>query len=156
LHTQTTIVRYDESAAMPDAPKPVVLYDGVCGLCNRLVQFILQRDQRDVFRFASLQSALAAEILARHSMPCDLNSVNVVLHHQQPDERILARSEAIQFVLKNLGGPWPFAASIGSLVPHLLRDSLYDLVSRNRYRIWGKYDTCPLPGPNHRHKFLDQ
>jgi len=141
---------------MADAPKPIVLYDGVCGLCNRLVQFILRRDRRDAFRFASLQSDLAAEILARHSMARDLNSVNVVLHHQQPDERILDRSDAIQFVLKELGGVWAFAVNIGNLLPRPLRDSLYDLVARNRYRIWGKYDTCQLPDPRHRAKFLDQ
>ena|SRR5215510_1836171 len=140
---------------MPDAPKPIVLYDGVCGLCNRLVQFILRRDRRDTFRFASLQSPLAAEILARHSMACDLNSVNVVVHYQQPDEQTLDRSDAIQFVLKKLGGPCAFVANIGSLLPHPLRDSLYDLIARNRYPVWGKYDTCPHPDPKHRHKFLD-
>jgi predicted DCC family thiol-disulfide oxidoreductase YuxK len=141
---------------MPDALKPLVLYDGVCGLCNRLVQFILRRDRCDTFRFAPLQSALAAEILARQSMDRDLNSVNVVLHPQQPDERILDRSDAIQFILKELGGLWASAANIGNLLPHRLRNSLYDLVARNRYCIWGKYDTCPLPDPRHRAKFLDQ
>jgi predicted DCC family thiol-disulfide oxidoreductase YuxK len=148
-------VRYDEPFPMTDASNPIVLYDGVCGLCNRLVQFILQRDRRDVFRFASLQSPLAAEILARHSMPHDLNSVNVVLHHQQPGERILERSDAINYVLTELGVPWSFGAKLGSLLTHRLRDSAYNLIARNRYRIWGKYETCPLPDPSRRHKFLD-
>ena len=89
-------------------------------------------------------------------MTRDLNSVNVVLYYQQPDERILDRSKAIQFVLKKLGGVWAFAVNIGNLLPRPLRDSLYDLVARNRYRIWGKYDTCPLPDPQYPHKFLHQ
>ena len=89
---------------------PIILYDGVCGLCNRLNQFVLRRDREGIFRFASLQSPLAARILARHgSNPQDLDTVYVVLNHDltkqaQWDERLLPRSEAVIFVLKRL---WP-------------------------------------------------
>src|SRR4051812_27497763 len=93
-----------------DAEHPILLYDGVCGLCNRLVQFILQHDQKAVFRFASLQSGLAQRILPRHGAQAeDLDSVYVVLNfspHDGSGESVLSRSEAILFVLKQLGGSW--------------------------------------------------
>ena len=79
----------------PAGPHPIVLYDGVCGLCNRFVQFILLRDRNAIFRFASLQSALAARILARHGAnPTDLDTVYVVINHELPDECLLPRSDA--------------------------------------------------------------
>ena len=140
---------------MPALSNPIALYDGVCGLCNRLVQFILRRDRDDQFRFASLQSPLAAEILQRHAIALDLNTVYVVLDYQQPSEHLLARSSAILFVLQKLRHPWPLWGNVAHLVPRPLRDAIYNRIARNRYRIWGKYDTCPLPDPKHRHKFLD-
>src|SRR6266576_3234595 len=140
---------------MPSPSNPVVLYDGVCGLCNRLVQFILRRDHADQFRFASLQSPLAAEILQRHAIAPDLSTVYVVLDYQRPSEHLLARSSAILFVLQELRQPWPLLGKVGYLVPRFCGDSLYDRIASNRYRTWGKYDTCPLPDPNQRHKFLD-
>src|SRR6266536_535345 len=83
---------------------PILLYDGVCGLCNRLVQFILRRDAAGLFRFASLQSGLTERILVRHGADArDLNTVYVVLDHEQTDERLLPRSDAVIFILKNLG-----------------------------------------------------
>src|SRR5208337_2137115 len=97
-------------------PHPILLYDGVCGLCNRLVQFILRRDGAGVFRFASLQSALAAGILGRHGADArDLNTVYVVVNYELPDERLLARSDAVIFVLKQLSA----AAELRSARPGL-------------------------------------
>jgi len=91
---------------------PIILYDGVCGLRNRLNQFVLRRDREGIVRFASLQSPLAAPILARHGVnPQDLDSVYVVLNHDltkeaQPNERLLPRCDAVIFALKRLGGIW--------------------------------------------------
>src|SRR5258706_16452898 len=83
---------------------PILLYDGVCGLCNRLVQFILRRDPGGVFRFASLQSPLAGRILARHGADAtDLDTVYVVVNYDQNDEQLLPRSDAVIFILRNLG-----------------------------------------------------
>src|SRR6266567_2133210 len=85
-------------------PGPILLYDGVCGLCNRLVQFILRRDVAGKFCFASLQSGLAERILVRHGANArDLDTVYVVVNYEQTDERVLPRSDAVIFVLKNLG-----------------------------------------------------
>ena len=84
-------------------PPPILLYDGVCGLCNRLVQFILRRGHAGIFRFASLQSALAGGILARHGTDArDLDTVYVVVNYELPEEQLLARSDAVIFVLKHV------------------------------------------------------
>lgn len=134
---------------------PVVLYDGVCGLCNRLNQFILKRDIHDRFRFASLQSEFAASLLKRHGADAkDLNTVYVALENGQPGERLLSRSDAIIYVLTQLPGIWKLAIA-GRVVPKVLRDGLYKAVARNRYRVFGKHDSCMLPDPKHRHKFLE-
>ena len=86
------------------AVHPVVLYDGVCGLCNRLVRFILRRDPAGLFQFASLQSAMAADILARHGADAgDLDTVYVVVNRGGEAEELLARSEAAIFILMHLG-----------------------------------------------------
>src|SRR5271170_2519854 len=118
-------------------PHPILLYDGVCALCNRFVRFILRRDRNAMFRFASLQSAFAAPILARHgSSPTALDTVYVVVNHALPDEYLLSRSAAILFVLKQLAGRWRAFASLLQLLPKALRDAVYDAVARRRYRIF--------------------
>jgi predicted DCC family thiol-disulfide oxidoreductase YuxK len=148
-------VRVIESSLLR-MPPPILLYDGVCGLCNRLVQFILHRDRHAIFRFASLQSPLAARILVRHGAdPADLDTVYVVLNHDQSDESLLARSDAVVFILKQLGGVWRTFAFLSQRVPRLVRDWAYRLVARHRYRIFGRYDTCPLPTEATRARFLD-
>jgi predicted DCC family thiol-disulfide oxidoreductase YuxK len=135
---------------------PIVLYDGVCGLCNRLVQFVLKRDHHDRFRFASLQSEFASELLTRHGAdPHDLDTVYVVVESGQPNERLLGRSDAVLYMLRELGGFWKLTG-IGHLLPKAFRDAVYKIVARNRYRVFGKYESCILPGPQHRQKFLDQ
>ena len=134
---------------------PIVLYDGVCGLCNRLNQFLLKRDTHDRLRFASLQSGLAASLLKRHGAdPRDLDTVYVVLDYGQPGERLLARSDAILYLVTQLDGIWKWAR-VGCLLPKVLRDGIYKVVARNRYRVFGKHDSCMLPDPKHRHKFLE-
>ncbi|HVQ36592.1 MAG TPA: DCC1-like thiol-disulfide oxidoreductase family protein [Pyrinomonadaceae bacterium] len=140
---------------MPTKSNPIVLYDGVCGLCNRLNQFLLVRDTHDRFRFASLQSDLAAALLKRHGVDSsDLNTVYVVLDYNQPGERLLARSDAIMHVVSQLDGFWKLAG-VGRVLPRVLRDGMYKAVARNRYRIFGKHESCMMPDPKHRHKFLD-
>jgi predicted DCC family thiol-disulfide oxidoreductase YuxK len=140
---------------------PIILYDGVCGLCNRLNQFVLRHDSAGVFRFASLQSPLAARILARHGKnPQDLESVYVVLNfdpaaESRPEEQLLARSDAVVYVLKRLGGFWRLAALPFEALPRFLRDMKYDFVARHRYQIFGRSEKCFLPSPEIRDRFLD-
>ena len=138
-------------------PYPILLYDGICGLCNRLVQFILRRDPKAIFRFASLQSPFAATVLGRHGVNvADVDTVYVVVNHEEAGESLLARSEATVYVLKQLGGFWRFCAFLFQLLPRFLRDGIYRAVARNRYRVFGRYETCPLPTENTRVRFLDQ
>jgi predicted DCC family thiol-disulfide oxidoreductase YuxK len=135
---------------------PIILYDGVCGLCNRLNQFVLRRDPDTIFRFASLQSPFAARILSHHGAdPQDLDTVYVVVNFELPDEHLLPRSEAVIFVLKRLGGIWKLLGLFLQLLPTPLRDAAYRVVARNRYRIFGRFETCMLPSGEHRNRFLD-
>lgn len=135
---------------------PIVFYDGVCGLCNRLVQFLLKHDREGRLRFAALQSDFAEKVLRRHGFdPKDLDTVHVVENYDQPDERVLQRSDAILRAGRELGGIWGASSSISRVVPRPLRDLVYRLVATNRYRVFGKFDTCMLPDPNQRSRFLD-
>ncbi|HXM61577.1 MAG TPA: DCC1-like thiol-disulfide oxidoreductase family protein [Terriglobales bacterium] len=137
-------------------PNPIILYDGVCGLCNRLVQFLLKHDSHDSFRFASLQSNFAAEILRRHNAsPDDLDTMFVVLNYALPDERIASRSDAAVVALRELGGGWSALGAALQLLPLWLRNWGYNRVARNRYRVFGKYDSCAIPSEKDRRKFLD-
>jgi predicted DCC family thiol-disulfide oxidoreductase YuxK len=119
------------------------------------VQFILKRDKRDRFRFASLQSDFTREVLTRHGVdPDDLDTVYVIRRHAQPDERLLARSDAILYMLEQLGGVWKLM-SVGKILPRVFRDAIYKIVARHRYRVFGKHESCMLPEPKHRAKFVD-
>ncbi len=136
---------------------PIVLYDGVCGLCNGFVRFLLKRDLQDRFRFASLQSRFAAGILEKHRANSSaLDTIWVVLNYELPDEQLCARSDAAITILRELGGIGRFFAMFVRVLPRFVRDCFYRLVAHNRYRIFGKYDSCPLPDPKDRVKFLDQ
>jgi predicted DCC family thiol-disulfide oxidoreductase YuxK len=133
----------------------ILLYDGLCGLCDRAVQFTLRRDRDDIFRFAPLQSDFAAQILRRHALdPTAMNTVVLVLDPDSPTERVLTRSGAAIGVLSRLGGRWKILATIGSLVPLTVRDVIYDRIARNRNRWFGRYQSCPVPSPAQRQKFL--
>jgi predicted DCC family thiol-disulfide oxidoreductase YuxK len=145
-----------KSPCRPSMPHPILLYDGVCGLCNRFVQFILYRDSNAIFRFASLQSALAASILARHGAdPSDLDTVYIVVNHDRPDEYLLSRSDAVLFVLNQLGGFWQAAAFLLRLLPTFLRDWKYNFVARHRYHVFGRSDVCTMPRDVDHSRFLD-
>jgi predicted DCC family thiol-disulfide oxidoreductase YuxK len=135
---------------------PIIFYDGVCGLCNALVQFLIRRDKRGALRFASLQSDFAAKVLGRHGIDAaDLDTVQVVVNYEQPDERVLNRSDAILRACGELGGSWKILAAVAQIIPRPLRDLVYRFVARNRYQVFGKYETCLLPEPKQRSRFLD-
>ena len=138
---------------MPDLANPVLLYDGVCGLCNRLVRFVLKRDRRARFRFASLQSTYAARILKPHGLdPQDLNTLYVV---EEEGERLIVRSDAVIFMLYEMGGLWRAASVALRIFPKPLRDWGYSVIARHRYRIFGQYETCLLPEEKYQDRFLD-
>lgn len=141
------------NAHMADSANAVLLYDGVCGLCNHLVHFVLKHDRRAQFRFASLQSAYAIRILQPQDFdPHDLDTVYVV---QVSGLRISARSDAVIFVLRELGGLWAAVGVVLGILPKSLRDWGYGVVARRRYRVFGKYESCPLPDKKYQDRFLD-
>ena len=146
---------------LPDAAqnaalgRSLLLYDGLCPLCNGFVRFLLRQDRRQIFYFAPLQGALAQTILARHDIDTSaLNTVVLVLSAQTPHESLLFRSDAATEVLLRLGGAWALWARLLLKLPRGLREAGYRLVARWRYRIFGQYATCPLPAPKDAARFL--
>lgn len=146
----------------------LLLYDGVCGLCNRFVQFVFRHDRKAIFRFVSLQSPLAARILSAHGASAiDLDTVYVIRNFDpaHPDlanpeneagaQPLLSRSDAVMFVLQELGGLWRALALVLRCFPRFIRDWGYRVIAGNRYRIFGRYPICPVPGPSVRNRFLD-
>ncbi len=95
-------------------------------------------------------------LLARHGAnPSDLDTVYVVLNYELPNELLLSRSDAVLFVLKQLGGPWPPAAFLLQLLPNFLRNSAYNFIASYRYRLFGRSETCMLPREEDQSRFLD-
>src|SRR5258705_10369182 len=110
--------RYLALSEINSVANPIVLYDGVCGLCNRLVQFLLRHDKHDRLRFASLQSAFAAKVLGRHGIdPGDLDTVHVVENYEQAGEQGLNRSDAILPAAHELGGISTVVAPLPKILP---------------------------------------
>jgi len=133
----------------PSSP-PVVLFDGLCNLCEGSVLFIIKRDPSAVFRFASLQSKFGQGLLERFQLPKDDFDTMVLVE----GERVFKRSTAALRVAKRLRFPWPlFYAFI--LVPPFLRNFFYRIIARNRYRWFGKKEACLIPTPALRARFLD-
>jgi predicted DCC family thiol-disulfide oxidoreductase YuxK len=138
--------------------RALVLYDGLCGLCNSSVQWVIRHDDADRFRFAPQQAALVAQILARHGVDRESmlkgNSVYLVLHAGTAQERLLAESNVAVNVLLLLGGRWRFLGRFLRAIPSFARNAAYRLFARNRYRVTRRYEVCPLPQETERMKFL--
>lgn len=133
----------------------VLLYDGLCGFCDRTVQFILARDPGGRMRFAPLQGEFAGDVLRRHPALAGVDSLVLVEVDGRPlGARPLMRSDAVLAIADYLGWPWR-AAVVFRLLPRFLRDWAYDVFARHRYRLFGRYDTCPLPSPDVRARFID-
>jgi predicted DCC family thiol-disulfide oxidoreductase YuxK len=133
---------------------PVLLYDGVCGFCNKSVQMILGHDRRGEMRFAALQSGYGLRVVERHPELRGVDSVVFVEETTSGGERIFVRSDAALKVAAYLGGFWKLFLA-ARVMPRRLRDYFYDLFARNRYRLFGRYDTCLLPPPEVRARFLE-
>jgi predicted DCC family thiol-disulfide oxidoreductase YuxK len=132
-----------------------VLYDGVCGLCNRLLQFLLKHDRRGVFAFASLQSDVGKAMVARFGGdPDELTSFYAVANYRASHAQIFGRSRAALFVAGELGWPWKAAVAL-RVLPRPMLDRLYDAVARTRYRLFGRFDHCLIPPAEFRRRFID-
>jgi predicted DCC family thiol-disulfide oxidoreductase YuxK len=129
---------------------PIILFDGVCNLCNASIDFVLERDPKAHFRFASLQGEAGRALLRLHSIPADdMNSVVLV-----ENNRTYTRSTAALRIARILTFPWPLL-SVFLFLPAQVRDLFYDLVAQNRYRWFGQRETCRMPTPELKARFLD-
>jgi predicted DCC family thiol-disulfide oxidoreductase YuxK len=133
---------------MPDR-QPILLFDGVCNLCDGVVQWVIAHDPAGQFRFASLQSDAGRALLARHGLPPDALDTVVLVD----GDRYFRKSDAALEVLRLLGGGWALLAALRA-VPRPLRDAVYDWVARHRYRWFGQRAECLVPTPELRQRFL--
>ena len=131
-----------------DTSKPVIFFDGVCNLCNSSVQFVIKRDKQAKFRFASLQSQAGQEILQQYKLSQD--DFNSFLLYE--NGKLYTRSTAALHVLSQLKG-WKWAGVL-KWVPPFIRNGVYNLIARNRYRWFGKREECMLPSPELKDRFL--
>lgn len=130
--------------------KPVILFDGVCNLCNTSVDFVIRRDKKKKFLFASLQSVAAQQLVQQtEGHQVSLDSVVLVSEGQVYD-----RSTAALKIAKGLSGLWPILYWL-IILPKGIRDRVYDWIASNRYRWFGKRDTCRLPSADEKERFLD-
>ena len=129
--------------------RPIILFDGVCNLCSGSVQFVLKRDKKDLFRFASLQSKPGQELLDKFKLPANTFNSFVLAE----GDKIYTRSTAALRVAKDLKGlKWLYAFRF---VPKFIRDGVYNLIAKNRYKWFGKKEECWVPSPELRSRFLE-
>jgi len=131
--------------------KQIVLFDGVCNFCNDSVRFIIKRDKKDLYRFASLQSQLGQTLTASRGI--DTNAIDSIILIN-PGEAYYIKSDAALEIAKHMTGLYP-ALSVFLYLPRGFRDFFYDFVAKNRYKWFGKKETCPMPTPDEQEKFLD-
>jgi len=138
-------------AALADLPQPLYFFDGQCVLCSRFVAFCLKRDPDGHLKFASAQSALGARVLRALDLPDDTLDRTILL---LDEGRLHTRSTAALRALRHLRGPsrWLYPRI---LIPKFLRDPVYDIVARNRIRWFGRLDSCLVPTPQTRDRFID-
>jgi predicted DCC family thiol-disulfide oxidoreductase YuxK len=147
----TTDARDRDARAHP----PVLLYDGMCGFCDRTVQFVLARDPDGPMRFAMLQGEFAASVIRDQPALRDIDSLIVVEPSGDDSAPIIrTRSDAAIAVGRYVGGGWSILARIGVLVPRPVRDAAYDLFARHRYRFFGRRESCRLPASSTVHRFM--
>ncbi|MEZ4916287.1 MAG: thiol-disulfide oxidoreductase DCC family protein [Chitinophagales bacterium] len=128
----------------------VVLFDGVCNLCNSSVQFIIKHDHKQVFKFSSLQSVFGQKILQQNNLnPTDFNSFIVLING-----KLYQKSTGALKVAKQLNFPINLAY-IFIIVPSFIRDGVYNFVAKNRYKWFGKRDFCMIPSPNLKNRFIE-
>jgi predicted DCC family thiol-disulfide oxidoreductase YuxK len=134
---------------MPATPHAIVLFDGVCNFCDASVNFIIKRDKGDYFRFASLQSDAGISILKDNGL--EAGALDTLL--LQEGATLFARSTAALRIARRLSGAWPLMYGF-IVVPRPIRDFVYNVIAKNRYRIFGKKESCRVPTAEERGKFL--
>jgi predicted DCC family thiol-disulfide oxidoreductase YuxK len=134
----------------PGREPPVVLFDGVCNLCDGFARFLIRHDPPPGrFRLAALQSDAGRGLLRAHGVPADSLDTLVLVE----GDRVFVRSTAMLRILRRLGPPWSVLGVL-LVVPRAIRDPAYDWIARRRYRWFGRRDACAVPGPDARARFL--
>ncbi|HEY5691159.1 MAG TPA: thiol-disulfide oxidoreductase DCC family protein [Cyclobacteriaceae bacterium] len=136
--------------ASAQVSSPVILFDGVCNLCNGSVQFIIKRDRKNRFHFAALQSSFGLQKLNQLEIPTEsLQSIVLI-----DGEKNYQKSNAVLEISKHLGGAWPMLY-VFKIVPRFLRDAIYNFIAKNRYRWFGRQDQCMIPTPALKTRFIE-
>ncbi|MCT2536897.1 thiol-disulfide oxidoreductase DCC family protein [Aquibacillus koreensis] len=126
----------------------IILFDGECNFCDRSVQFIIKRDRTATFKFASLQSDIGEKLREKYQIPKHLDSIILI-----DESNWYSKSTAALKICKNLNGLWKVLYPL-LIVPKPLRDIFYNVIARNRYKWFGKKESCELPSPDIRKRFL--
>lgn len=128
----------------------IILFDGVCNLCNGAMQFVIKRDKKSYFNFASLQSVEAQKLLEKYTLPLsDFNSFILI-----ENDKAYIKSTGALMVLKKLNGLWPLLYGF-IIIPKFIRDKIYEWIACNRYKWFGKKNECMIPTPQLKTRFLN-
>ena len=126
----------------------IILFDGVCNLCNNFVPFLIKYDKNNIFRFAAMQTKAGENIIQEYNVLNDRKSIILI-----KEEIVLYKSDAIIEIAKQITG-WPSILKYGYLFPKFLRDGIYDLIAKNRYYLFGKKETCSIPSKKDSKRFI--
>ena len=129
--------------------KKIILFDGVCNLCNSSVTFVIQRDKKDLFRFAALQDPAGQELIKKHQIDTSKTDSIILID----GDRAYVKSTAALKVARHLGSGYPLLYGF-MIIPYFIRNWVYDYVARNRYKWYGKKESCMIPTPELKSKFL--
>ena len=126
----------------------IVLFDGVCHMCNGVVRFTIKKDPKKHFLFVPLQSKKGRVLLRKYKLPKDTSTIILI-----EEDKIYTKSTAFLRIMKKLNGTWPALFGF-TIIPRFLRDAVYDVIAKNRYKWFGKMKTCPVPPPEWKGRFL--
>jgi predicted DCC family thiol-disulfide oxidoreductase YuxK len=129
--------------------KSIILFDGVCNFCNGAIQFIIKRDKHNKYSFGALQSEAGQRLLTQYNLPVDKLSTFILIE----DDKTYSKSEAALKIARHLSGLWPVLYPL-IILPAFLRDILYNIIARNRYKWFGRKDECIMPTPELKARFL--
>ena len=129
---------------------PIILFDGVCNLCNGVVQLVIKHDKKEAFRFASLQSSFGQKVLADNGFDAEELKSFILIE----GDNIYTKSTAALRVAKRMNGMWPVLYAF-IIIPKFIRNGVYNFIARNRYKWFGKQQTCWLPTPDLKARFIN-
>jgi predicted DCC family thiol-disulfide oxidoreductase YuxK len=135
---------------MKETDHPIILFDGVCNFCNKWVSFLIKQDKKKIFRFAALQSAAGQRLQQKYNLPVGTMDSFIFI---EKDKAYLASTAGLQ-LNKHLPMYWRWM-QVFWIVPKFIRDKVYSIIARNRYKLFGKKDTCMIPTPELRSRFLN-